>query len=286
MLAFVEAVAGYARPVSPPATFSVARGEVVGLTGPNGIGKSTLLKAALGSAHLFAGRIERLPGARLAYLPQQPVRLAEMPVAGHELLAVSGARHMTPPARLAEKLSRRIDRLSGGEYQLLMLWTALAGEAELVLLDEPTNNLDAGHIQTAIDEIDAARPHRATLVVSQSRPRLSRHGVYAHRRPGGDMSSLFVIPFFAGLLLASLLPLVGNLLRLRDEWLATLGLAHLAAAGALAGMALSWPASLGALAGAWVGAGAKQVVGGRSNSAYGLMILAGWAATLLVAANT
>lgn len=100
------------------------------------------------------------------------------------------------------------------------------------------------------------------------------------------MTSLFVIPFFAGLLLAALLPLVGNLLRLRDEWLATLGLAHLATAGALAGMALSWPASLGALAGAWAGAGAKQVAGRRSNSAYGLMILAGWAATLLVAANT
>lgn len=100
------------------------------------------------------------------------------------------------------------------------------------------------------------------------------------------MTSLFVVPFFAGLLLAVLLPLVGNLLRLRDEWLATLGLAHLAAAGALAGMALHLPASVGALAGAWAGSGAKQASAGRSNSAYGLMILAGWAATLLVAANT
>ena len=47
------------------------------------------------------------------------------------------------------------------------------------------------------------------------------------------MDSLLTVPFFAGLTLAVLLPLVGNLLRLRDEWLATLGLAHLAAAGAL-----------------------------------------------------
>ena len=100
------------------------------------------------------------------------------------------------------------------------------------------------------------------------------------------MDSLLTVPFFAGLTLAVLLPLVGNLLRLRDEWLATLGLAHLAAAGALLGMAAHLPAFVGALAGALAGAGAKQASGGRSNSAYGLMILAGWALTLLIAANT
>ncbi|MBK7815899.1 MAG: metal ABC transporter permease [Rhodocyclaceae bacterium] len=103
-------------------------------------------------------------------------------------------------------------------------------------------------------------------------------------RPPVD--SLLTVPFFAGLTLAVLLPLVGNLLRLRDEWLATLGLAHLAAAGALLGMAAHLPAFVGALAGALAGAGAKQASGGRSNSAYGLMILAGWALTLLIAANT
>lgn len=100
------------------------------------------------------------------------------------------------------------------------------------------------------------------------------------------MDSLFAIPFAAGVLLAVLLPLIGLLLRLRDEWLATLGLAHLAAASALVGMAVHLPVFPGALAGALVGAGAKQASGGRSNSAYGLMILAGWAFTLLIAANT
>lgn len=169
MLTLVAAVAGYAAPVSPPATFAVARGEVVGLAGPNGIGKSTLLKAVLGAAALFAGRIERAPGARIGYLSQQPVRLPELPLSGRELLAMLGADRLAPPARLAEKLKRRIDRLSGGEYQLLMLWATLAGEGELILLDEPTNNLDAGHIRTAADEIAAARAQRATLVVSHDR---------------------------------------------------------------------------------------------------------------------
>lgn len=169
MLTLADAVAGYAAPVSPPATFSVARGEVVGLAGPSGIGKSTLLKAVLGTATLFAGRIERASGIRIGYLPQQPVRLPEVPLSGRELLAILGADHLLPPARLAEKLAMRIDCLSGGEYQLLMLWATLAGQADLILLDEPTNNLDAGHIRTAIDEIAAMRPQRATLVVSHDR---------------------------------------------------------------------------------------------------------------------
>ncbi len=100
------------------------------------------------------------------------------------------------------------------------------------------------------------------------------------------MDSLFVVPFLAGLPLALVLPLVGLFLRLRDEWLATLGLAHLSAAGVLVALAAGLPGFSGALAGAFAGAAAKQAAGGRGNSAYGLMILAGWAATLLIAANT
>lgn len=100
------------------------------------------------------------------------------------------------------------------------------------------------------------------------------------------MTSLFVIPFFAGLAVALLLPLVGNLLRLRDEWLATLGLAHLAAATGLMGMAFAIPPIWGAPLGALAGAGVKHFSGSRGHSVYGLMILVGWSAGLLVAANT
>lgn len=100
------------------------------------------------------------------------------------------------------------------------------------------------------------------------------------------MDSLFALPFFAGLPLALILPMVGLFLRLRDEWLATLGLAHLAGAGALAGMAAAWPPIAGALLGALGGGALKHWAGGLGNSSYGLMILAGWAMTLLVAANT
>ena len=97
---------------------------------------------------------------------------------------------------------------------------------------------------------------------------------------------LFRLPFITGLLLAAVLPLLGTLLMLREEWLAALGLAHLAAASALVGLAVGVPAVIGGAAGALVGGAAKTALSARGNAAYGFMILIGWAAMLLVAANT
>lgn len=97
---------------------------------------------------------------------------------------------------------------------------------------------------------------------------------------------LFRIPFVTGLVLAALLPLLGSLLMLREEWLAALGLAHLAAAGALLGLAAGLPAVIGGTAGALAGGAAKTALRARGNAAYGFMILIGWAAMMLAAANT
>ena len=100
------------------------------------------------------------------------------------------------------------------------------------------------------------------------------------------LDPLFRIPFLTGLLLAATLPVIGTLLLLREEWLAALGLAHLAAASALLGLAGGLPLVLGGSAGALLGALAKGALGVRGNVTYGFMILGGWSALLLVAANT
>ena len=100
------------------------------------------------------------------------------------------------------------------------------------------------------------------------------------------MDEIFRLPFLTGLLLAALLPVLGNLLRLRDEWLAALGLAHLAAAGGLLAVACALPVMAGAIVGALLGVGFKAGKVGQSNSAYAVMILAGWSAATLLAANS
>jgi zinc transport system permease protein len=97
---------------------------------------------------------------------------------------------------------------------------------------------------------------------------------------------LFRTPFFVGLILSAMLPLLGNLLRLRDEWLAALGLAYLAGATGLIGLAFGIPAVLGAPLGALGGAAVKAFGRYHGNTIYALMVLVGWCTTMLVAANS
>ena len=169
LLSLTGLVAGYETPVSPACSFSLGRGEVLGLFGANGLGKSTLLGVVTGSARAHAGAWRLAPGLRLRHLPQRPERPAQVPISGRELLRYLEADALAPPPRLAAKLDTRIDRLSGGEYQLLALWSCLAGDADLVLLDEPTNNLDPAHTALAAEEIAAGRDRRGTLIVSHDR---------------------------------------------------------------------------------------------------------------------
>jgi zinc transport system ATP-binding protein len=169
LLSLENVVAGYAQPVSAPLSFTLARGETLGLLGPNGAGKSTLLKAVLGGARVLSGKLHRTPGTRLAYLTQRPRRLLGAPLSGRDMLRFLGAADGVPPARLAHRLDVRADRLSGGEYQLLCLWACLAGDADIILLDEPTNNLDQVHVRAAAEEIALADRRRGTLIVSHDR---------------------------------------------------------------------------------------------------------------------
>ena len=97
---------------------------------------------------------------------------------------------------------------------------------------------------------------------------------------------LFRVPFAVGLVMSAVLPLLGNLLRLRDEWLAALGLAYLAGASGLIGLAFGVPAVLGAPLGAVAGAVGKSFGRFRGNTVYAMMVIVGWATTMLVASNS
>lgn len=162
-------VVGYSKPVIGPLSVSVSAGEVVGLWGANGSGKSTLLRAIAGKARIFEGRLERSPGTTVGWQLQQPVRLDEMPLNGHDYLRYAQADREAPPARLMPWLQRRIDTLSGGQFQLLAVWAILGGFVDLVLLDEPTNNLDPGSERLLTEMLGAEQGHRAAIVVSHER---------------------------------------------------------------------------------------------------------------------
>jgi ATPase subunit of ABC transporter with duplicated ATPase domains len=144
---------------------SVSAGEVVGLVGPNGCGKTTVLNAIIGIARVFAGEVVRREGVRVAVQQQRPARLAEMPVTGREYLALTSAHRRPTPDALVPLLRVRLDRLSGGQFQLLHVWACLGSPADLILLDEPTNNMDQQAISGLKDLVLKSRDRGAGIMV-------------------------------------------------------------------------------------------------------------------------
>jgi ATPase subunit of ABC transporter with duplicated ATPase domains len=162
-----QLVVGWQQPATQPLDLTIAAGEIVGLTGPNGVGKSTLLAAIAGRARVFSGRIEQHPGLRLGLLRQDVPPVVGMPLSGRELLVLTGAAPEGLPAWLADRLDIRLDKLSGGQRHYLALWAILQAPADLVLLDEPTNNLDVAGVAHLTEHLrDRAAAGAGILVVS------------------------------------------------------------------------------------------------------------------------
>jgi len=169
----------------------VERGEWLALIGPNGAGKTTLLRA-IARLVPFSGEIS-LDGrpapelargelARLvAVVPQEPSTPPWMTVAEYVLLgrtphlgplAREGARDRDAAGRALARLDllafveRRLGTLSGGEKQRVVVARALAQEASIVLLDEPTAALDIGHQQQALELLDGLRERQGLTLVA------------------------------------------------------------------------------------------------------------------------
>ena len=180
----VEVTYGSAR-VLGPVSLEVQSGQWLGLIGPNGAGKSTMLKAALGlvehRGHISLGNGDRQPGLDIAWMPQRPRMPEEMGLADYVMLGrtphigylSSEGRHDLDSVRLAlERLDltdladRPLGTLSGGESQRTVLARALAQEAQILLLDEPTASLDVGHGIEVLEVVDELRRTEGLTVVT------------------------------------------------------------------------------------------------------------------------
>lgn len=174
LLELVDVQAGYSRPVVGPVSFVVRPGEVLGLHGANGTGKTTVIKAITGGARLFGGELRRTAELTITHHWQRPERPPELPLTGLEMLRVTSAATASLPPRLRALCARCLDEMSGGEFQLLHAWACLTAPVRLVLLDEPTNNLDQDAIELLLAEIGKRPPDRAVLLVSHETDFLRR----------------------------------------------------------------------------------------------------------------
>jgi ATPase subunit of ABC transporter with duplicated ATPase domains len=158
--------AGYLKPVVGPVSFEVRARQIVGLRGPNGSGKSTLLRAIGGGARVFSGAIERQAGLRIAHQHQNPLPLEDVPLSGRDLLNLTRARAQGLPPWIEPLLDQRLDRLSGGQLQLLQVWACLKAPVDLVMLDEPTNNVDRAGVEFLEGTLLEGEDRPAVLLIS------------------------------------------------------------------------------------------------------------------------
>lgn len=154
-------------------SFTVRRGEVLTILGPNGSGKTVLLRALLGAVP-YGGAIRWRRGTRLGYVPQRLPYIRELPLSVADFFALKRtargeARDLLRAVGLGEPFVRApIGHLSSGQFQRVLIAWALAGDPDVLLFDEPTTGIDIGGEETVYSLLGRLHRERdlAMLIVT------------------------------------------------------------------------------------------------------------------------
>ena len=151
LVSFHDAALGYGNtPALTGLTLDVFGGQALALVGPNGGGKTTLMRGIVGGCSVLSGTVE-VDATRIGLVPQSadldltfPVSAAEVVTMGR-IDADMRARVSAALERvnLSDRASHRFGTLSGGQRQRVLVARALVARPELVMMDEPFNGLDA-----------------------------------------------------------------------------------------------------------------------------------------------
>ncbi len=176
---------------------AVAPGDFLAMVGPNGGGKTTLLLALLGALPIVEGRLVRPRPVRVGYVPQREHVDSIWPFTAGEVVLMGRVPSLGPLRRpgpadreralrslarvgIEQLADRWYGELSGGQRQRTLIARALASEAELLALDEPTNGMDPAAELDAMDVLRALHRGGGLAVVMVSH-RLEAVANYARR---------------------------------------------------------------------------------------------------------
>lgn len=159
----------------------VMRGEFIGIMGPNGGGKTTLLKLLMGFLTPTQGKVS--VQGKIGYVPQVQKTDRDFPITVNELILLGGLSQVNfwgvYPTDVKEKASYLMDKLglslhkhkvfgalSGGLAQRALLARALLSDPDLLLLDEPTANIDTASTKIIFEMLEKLKGNKTILLVT------------------------------------------------------------------------------------------------------------------------
>ncbi|MFT7107916.1 MAG: zinc transport system ATP-binding protein [Yoonia sp.] len=152
-----------ARTVLSRVSLRVEPGEIVTIVGPNGSGKTSLLRAIIGAVKPIEGRILQGNGVKIGYVPQRLQIDETLPITVSRFLKLPGGvadvdiDQSLTQAGVPDLAKAQLSKLSGGQFQRVFLARALIGKPDLLLLDEATQGLDQRGSASFYQQIETVR---------------------------------------------------------------------------------------------------------------------------------
>lgn len=170
-----DLVLGYQQALTPVCNWQLGKGDKWAMIGPNGCGKSLLLKTLVGQLQPLAGRYTWQPGIQWVYLAQEHPRPGLWPMSAQDWLQAMGVKEAQLEL-IQPLLGKRLDQLSGGQWQLLRLASVLGSGAQVILLDEPSNHLDARVREQSLTLLQHLQPEQSLLMASHDQDFIQASG--------------------------------------------------------------------------------------------------------------